>query len=318
MDRSKSFSESETDLLMASTDTLIVKKGLPEEIKHDARKFMKFLWNSNKEQFLKRTDKDWAKLLFFYFCFFAGLAAVTAVTFALYLEVYIDKNHPRLQDKSTLLLGWPSLAIRPMPDFHTTMIRFEQGRPHSYKPFSDHVQAVLDQYENQAQESEAFIDCQNLKEADRDKGKACRFQIDSLGMNCTWQRDYGYDDGKPCILLKLTKIFNWEPDLYQEEDRPPQLGDRFSPAHIGVTCEGENPIDDENMGPLYYWPRQGFPQYYYPYKNQEGYRAPLVMVQFLRPTNGIVINVWCKAWARNIHHHRYDNMGSIHFEMLID
>lgn len=318
MDRSKSLSESETDLLMASTDTLVIKKGLPEEIKHDIRKFSKFVWNPEKEYFLKRSDKDWARILLFYFCFFAGLAAFTAVTFALYLEVYIDKNHPRWQGKETLLLGWPSLGLRPMPDFHTTMIRFEQGRAHSYKPFSDHIQAVLDQYENQAQESEAFIDCTNLAEKDRNKGKACRFQIDSLGKNCTWQRDYGYDDGKPCILLKLTKIFGWEPELYDSTDAPPQLSGRFSSEHIGVSCEGENPIDEENMGPLVYFPPEGFPRYYYPYLNQEGYRAPLVMVQFVRPTNGIVINVWCKAWARNIKHHRYDNMGSIHFEMLID
>jgi sodium/potassium-transporting ATPase subunit beta len=204
-----------------------------------------------------------------------------------------------------------------MPNFRTTLIRFEQGKPASYKPFSDHIQAVLYQYENQNQESEAFIDCYKLAEADRNKNKACRFQIDSLGPECVWQRDYGYDEGQPCVLLKLNKIFNWEPDLYDETDFPSELGNRTNSQYIGVTCEGENPIDQENIGPLKYWPPEGFPRYYYPYRNQEGYRSPLVMVKFAKLTNGVVINVWCKAWARNIRHHRFDDMGSVHFELLV-
>lgn len=181
-----------------------------------------------------------------------------------------------------------------------------------------YVQAWLLQYENQAQQSEAFIDCTNLAETDRNIQKACRFQIDSLGADCVWQQDFGYDNGQPCVLLKLNKIFGWTPDLYQPSEAPPELGNRYDPGYIGVTCEGENPIDNENMGPLIYYPAKGFPRYYYPYLNQEGYRAPLMMLKFAKPVNGIVINIWCRAWAKNIVHHRQDDQGSIHFEILID
>lgn len=233
------------------------------------------------------------------------------------MEVYIDKNHPRSIDEN-LLQGLPSVGYRPMPDHRTTMIRFVQGQPFSYKPFSDHIQALLFMYENQMQESEALIDCQNLQDRDRPKNKACRFVIDVLGQECTWQRDYGYDEGQPCVLLKLNKIFGWQPIAYNESSRPAALGERWNPQYIGVTCEGENPIDSENMGPLQFWPPEGFPNFYYPYLNQEGYRSPLVMVKFRKPTNGIVINVWCKAWAQNINHHRQDSQGSIHFELLVD
>lgn len=93
----------------------------------------------------------------------------------------------------------------------------------------------------------------------------------------------------------------------------------------------------EYLGPIAYYPDiQGFPGYYYPYKNGEGYLSPLVAVQFLRPTSntvniffehifvfvivsgGIVINIECKAWAKNIKHNRQDRIGSVHFELLID
>jgi len=309
----------ESDLLMASTDTLAAKRaGFQEELRHDVKKFMKNIWDPDRELFLKRTELGWARILLFHLVFFGIVATYAALAFALYLEVYIDKNHPRTQGNDTLLMGWPSLGFRPMPNFRTTLIRFEQGKPASYKIFSDHIMAYVWQYENMNQQSEAFIDCENLAEQDRNKDKACRFQINDLGAECVWQQDYGYDEGKPCVLLKLNKIFNWEPELYDHTDFPPELGNRSHSQYIGVTCEGENPIDQENIGPLSYFPPYGFRRYFYPYRNQEGYHAPLVFVRFEKLTNGVVINVWCKAWARNIQHHRYDDMGSIHFELLVD
>lgn len=315
--KNKSYSESETDLLTASTDTLATKKDFPMEVRHDARRLAKFVWNPEEDEIMGRTEINWARLMFFYFCFMSGLAAYTAVALSIYLEVYIDRNHPRSIEES-LLQGLPSLGFRPQPDLRTTLIRFVQGQPFSYKPYSDHIQTLLWLYEHEEQESEAIIDCENLQEKDRPRHRACRFVIDVLGSQCTWQRDYGYDWGQPCVLLKLNKIFSWMPVPYNESNRPPELGDRWDPAHIGVSCHGENPIDQENIGELEYFPPKGFPIHFYPYLNQEGYRSPLVMVKFVKPTNGVVINVWCKAWAQNIKHHRHDSQGSIHFEMLVD
>ena len=77
-------------------------------------------------------------------------------------------------------------------------------------------------------------------------------------------------------------------------------------------------MDQENIGMINYYPPNGFPFYYYPYVNQEGYRQPIIFARFENATNGVLINIWCKAWAYNIEHHRVDNAGSIHFELLID
>lgn len=52
---------------------------------------------------------------------------------------------------------------------------------------------------------------------------------------------------------------------------------------VWISCEGENPADQENIGPVEYYPRQGFPGYYYPYENSEGYLSPLVAIHFTRP-----------------------------------
>jgi sodium/potassium-transporting ATPase subunit beta len=32
----------------------------------------------------------------------------------------------------------------------------------------------------------------------------------------------------------------------------------------------------------------------------------------------VLINVECKAWAKNIHHDRAERRGSVHFELMID
>ena len=61
-------------------------------------------------------------------------------------------------------------------------------------------------YENDEQESENFINCENLDNSKRDQSKVCKFQLDDLGDFCVWQKDYGYYDGEPCVLLKLNKV----------------------------------------------------------------------------------------------------------------
>ena len=57
--------------------------------------------------------------------------------------------------------------------------------------------------------------------------------------------------------------------------------------HIWVSCEGEEGMDKELLGPATYFPEQGFPAYFYPYLNKRGYVSPLVAVKFLRPSGKI-------------------------------
>lgn len=52
---------------------------------------------------------------------------------------------------------------------------------------------------------------------------------------------------------------------------------------VWVSCVGENPVDVEQLGPIAYYPQQGFPGYYFPFNNTEGYLSPLVAIEFQRP-----------------------------------
>lgn len=218
------------------------------------------------------------------------------------------------------------MGFRPQPDIEATLIRFKQGDAASYKVYTDHLQAFLDQYKNDKQTSENLGGC---TEGKKDDQTVCRFELDTLGTECTWQKDFGYDEGQPCVLLKLNKVYGWEPESYPDSmnstdaELPegfPASGaaGMFNGKNVIVTCEGENPADQENIGPIKFMPTEHFDNMYFPYLNQEGYRSPVVMAQFTKPSNGVLIQVWCKAWAKNIMHHRNDKAGSIHFELLVD
>lgn len=59
---------------------------------------------------------------------------------------------------------------------------------------------------------------------------------------------------------------------------------------IWITCEGENPADIENLGPINYIPQRGFPGYFYPFMNQKGYMPPVIAINFERPKSNYLTN----------------------------
>lgn len=66
---------------------------------------------------------------------------------------------------------------------------------------------------------------------------------------------------------------------------------------VWVSCEGENPADVENIGSIQYIPRRGFPSYYFPYLNTEGYLPPLVAVYFENPRRKYLNLDKAKSWT---------------------
>jgi hypothetical protein len=63
---------------------------------------------------------------------------------------------------------------------------------------------------------------------------------------------------------------------------------------VWLSCKGETAADVENVGPIQYFPRPGFPGYYFPYNNTENYMSPIVAVHFERPRRGKSIDL---CWA---------------------
>jgi sodium/potassium-transporting ATPase subunit beta len=116
-------------------------------------------------------------------------------------------------------------------------------------------------------------------------------------MPCVSEKKFGYEIGRPCIFLKLNKIYNWNPDYFTDPSKLPEKMPAVLKKHIQsrksaaknldvvwVSCEGENPADIENLGHnIDYYSlggEQGFLGHYFPFMSTKGYLQPLVAVQF--------------------------------------
>jgi sodium/potassium-transporting ATPase subunit beta len=156
-------------------------------------------------------------------------------------------------------------------------------------------------------------------------GKACRFDLSQKNLGiCSREYNYGYSRASPCIFLKLSnvrflfekyhscllklygvfpylQIVGWTPQYLNNSmglaaDMPLELQEAINYISgydkrylkhemIWITCEGENPADVENMGPINYFPNRGFYGYYFPFTNQKGYMSPMVAINFERPNS---------------------------------
>lgn len=136
------------------------------------------------------------------------------------------------------------------------------------------------------------VDCSTTDPAERESCK-----VDLLAFApCTAQNDFGFKEGKPCVFLKLNKIYEWKPNYYKKVDELPNnmpeslkrhIKDRATKGEtlevVWVSCEGEKPGDVKNLPLATYRSlngEQGFLGRYFPYKNTESYLQPIVAVQF--------------------------------------
>ncbi|KRJ98796.1 sodium/potassium-transporting ATPase subunit beta-2 isoform X1 [Drosophila yakuba] len=292
--------------------------------------FKKFLWNSETSQCLGRTGSSWAKILLFYIIFYAALTGFFAAIFTVFYQT-LDNEKPKWMLDNGLIGSNPGLGFRPMPpeaNVESTLVWYESSKKDNYKYWVDETSRFLKYHTYQDLEKKNQVNC-SFEHPPQDD-KVCGIDVASFSP-CTAENNFGYHVARPCIFLKLNKIYNWIPEIYNDSKTLPDHMPEELKQHIKekqslrpnetnvvwVSCEGENPADVENIKARDYYPRMGFPRYYFPFKNIQGYIPPIVAVQFTVET-GVLINIECKAWARNINHDRSDRRGSVHFELMVD
>uniref|UniRef100_A0A3B4Z136 Sodium/potassium-transporting ATPase subunit beta n=1 Tax=Stegastes partitus TaxID=144197 RepID=A0A3B4Z136_9TELE len=163
-------------------------------------------YNPRTGEVLGRTASSWALILLFYlvfYCFLAGMFALTMWVLLLTLDDYV----PRYRDR----VPFPGLAIRP----NSLDIMFNKSDPLKYAPYVQHLESFLQRYNDTEQEkNEACIPGQYYDQDDDSEmsKKACRFKRGSLSL-CSGLSDtnFGYHDGKPCVLLKMNRIIGLKP-----------------------------------------------------------------------------------------------------------
>ncbi|XP_044751980.1 sodium/potassium-transporting ATPase subunit beta-2 [Coccinella septempunctata] len=294
--------------------------------------FKVFLWNSETSQFLGRTGASWGKILLFYLIFYSALIGFFSAMLAVFYQT-LDDRKPKWKLDKSLIGSNPGLGFRPMPpdsNVESTLVWYKASDKGNIQFWQHQLDDFLATYQKENNPNYNNVEpCEPHKKPS--KGKVCDVQLDSEWQKCVKENGYNYDspEGGPCIFLKLNKIYGWEPDYYNSSNVPDNMPEylkqeikeaenRNDYKYVWVTCQGENPADVENIGMIRYLPKWGFSSEYFPFENVDGYLSPLVAVYFEKPKRGVLINIECKAWAKNIIHDRTDRRGSVHFELMID
>lgn len=313
---------------MDAIDTMIIRT------KPEPFRLGKFLYDEKEGTCMGRTRQSWAKIGIFYSIFYGILAALVAICMWVFFQT-LDPRIPKWKLEASLIGTNPGLGFRPLPpeeNVESTLIWYKGTDYANFKTWTESLNEFLAVYKTPGLTPGRG---QNIFNCDYNQppppGQVC--DVDIKGWSpCTQENHYSYHRNAPCVFLKLNKIYGWIPEYYNTstdlpEKMPAELKEHIQKEEttggkklntVWVSCEGENPADVENIGPVKYYPNRGFPGYFYPYENSEGYLSPLVAVHFERPGRGIIINIECKAWAHNIKHDRKDRIGSVHFELMID
>jgi sodium/potassium-transporting ATPase subunit beta len=306
---------------MAADDVDFAGKGQKKGIGAKVRNCCNSIWNPQKKEFLGRTGSSWAKIGVFYVIFYSCLAGFFAIMLVGFFAT-LDERAPTMTKMYSLIKQNPGMGFRPMSAKDSTLIQFNSSDVETYDEDIADILAYLSA--NNYTDSSNHI---NNDTTDSDGNKIFNIR-EALSEHCPLNNDnlnnsFGYHCGQPCVLLKINRVFDWIPENFDngttESDFEKEAKQKITITNnmIGVSCEGENDGDIDNLGTPQFTP-SGFSFEYYPYMNQKMYKAPIVFVRFPDVKPGVLIQVWCKLWVKNIKHHKNDKAGSVHFELLVD
>jgi len=292
-----------------------------------------FLYDKDTGAIMGRSLMSWLKITVFYIIYYTFLTAFWLLMIFVFFQ-FIDDKEPRWQMEGSLIGSSQALGVRPKQSdemIDSSMIIFrkdlaeapvESGEKTVVPGFGGWVNRTKDYLKPYSLKPKNAKDCSS---EDKKVGDFCTFDL-SILEKCN-EGDFGYSDGKPCLIIKLNKIYGLIPSYYEKEDdlpenAPPEIKARMkltnNKKQVWIHCQGENAADREMVGPIEYFPpHAGFSDTYFPFMNEEGYQSPLVAVKLTNPKVGQLLHFECRAWADNIGYHKRDRLGRVHVEIMV-
>lgn len=255
-----------------------------------------FVWNPKEKAFLGRTCSSWAQIFVFYCCLYASLAGFWALyLFLLYQG--IDQQVPKWKMEQSALGGTPGLSLRPEAiNMLSSKLTYDIDNS-TVETFTASMNEFLAKYKTN---TTSGVDCRNGVKPK--PGQYCRFEFE-IPSQCG--PDFGFEKGEPCFILKMNRMYGWEPQLDS------QASNSTEPL-VQLECESS-----DFLQPPVYSPQPGIPAHYFPFTNQKGYLSPFVFVQ-MHLKRDVEARVVCKVMAHNIHHDTAQRLGAIEFQVWVD
>jgi len=299
-----------------------------------------FLYDRNTGAIMGRTCKSWALVTIFYLIYYSCLAGFWAFSMFVFMRTTINDQHPRWIGESSRIGVSPGIGVRPSQAWaHIDSGIFSWN--HEEKGTIEGLEGYED-WSKRTQEflKESYPECKpkdNCIKKDKPMTRPSIdfYPFDKNELGPCKGGNFGFDVGKPCILLKLNKIYGVKHEYFHnstqaeaklKEKIPKSLADHIDTKgaeygeNVWVDCHGENAMDKEMLPAkdvMYHPPSRGFSSIYYPYENAPGYQSPLVAVQFNNLKKGLLYHIECRAYAGNIGYDRSDRVGKAHFEIIV-
>ncbi|CAK6976529.1 sodium/potassium-transporting ATPase subunit beta-1b [Scomber scombrus] len=275
----------------------------------------KLLWDSEKGEVLGRTGGSWFKIIGFYIIFYGCLAGIFIGTIQALL-LTLSNYKPTWQDR----VAPPGLSHTPRVE--KGEVSFNLNDIETFLPYTRALKDFLTMYDDENQRDQMkYEDCgeepaeyKNRGDLESDVGirKACRFSRNLLG-SCSGltDREFGFKDGKPCIIVKLNRIVNFYPrPPTSNESIPEEAQPKVQPNVIPIFCSSKKEEDAGKIGEIkYFGLGGGFPLQYYPYYGKllhPQYLQPLVALQFTNLTLNTELRIECKVFGDNIDYSEKD------------
>ena len=170
------------------------------------------------------------KITIFYIIYYTCLAGFFMLMLLAFFATLKDEK-PTWDAKSNGIIGTnPGVGFRPMPPderIESTLMWFRHGSYNgNWEPWVQRLEDHLKDYKNKTY-VDAFpnthgVECGEQGSKSPGTTGMCKINQEELFQGpCTLEQQYGFKDGKPCILIKLNKIYEWEPEPYESEDEMP-------------------------------------------------------------------------------------------------
>ncbi|XP_012696157.1 sodium/potassium-transporting ATPase subunit beta-1b [Clupea harengus] len=275
----------------------------------------KSVWDSERKEFLGRTGTSWFKIIGFYIIFYSFLAGIFVGTIQALL-LTLSAYKPTWQDR----VSPPGLSHSPRSE--KSELSFNLNDVETYLKYAKAMRDFLEPYHEEKQKDQLkYEDCGGSPEEYKNRGdlesdigtrRACRFERSILGP-CSGisDREFGYKEGKPCVIVKLNRIVNFRPKPpTSNESIPEEAQYKVQPNVIPLFCTHKREEDAGKVGEIkYFGIGSGFPTQYYPYYGKAlhpQYLQPLVALQFVNLTFNEELRIECKVYGDNIDYSEKD------------
>jgi len=182
------------------------KKGCCEKVGDGFSNFAKFLFNRETGQVMGRSGESWLKIGVFYLIFYGFLAAFFSAMLTVFLKTINDPadGGPKL---TQFIENKPGLTYtklgRTLADIKT--MKDAANQTALIDSYNNTVTSMLSKFSGK----DVCVDSDTGMPADKD----CSFNTTMLGdCGLKAQPKYGIDTKKPCVYVKINKVYNWVPE----------------------------------------------------------------------------------------------------------